>query len=438
MNNRYFKLLGAAAGLLLSASLAYGQAVPVPMVPSIGASDVFQDIVNGQPQANSYYATAAQMGSYGATLPGGNNENALVGGDFTTNLFGHGTSVALASSTYYVAYGANNWFSWGGTSTPATITQQTGASDITADYGASLRVNKGSLTGTAQICTSQVVETANSLRFQGQTAEFDFHAKAGSTFSAASSNLAVYISTGTGTDEGSVKMAYGLNAAGGGGTTAWTGQVNLGGTAGYLIPISTTWARYSVAAPIPATATEIGVSICYTPVGTGSATDWFEFTGAQLVPNQALAGVASTAGVVLGVNDVRAKSFYRRPAGLEAALQQRSLYTISESVTSGAQQSASGQGASTTTCSLYFPFPVLMRAIPTFVAEGTALTTTTWTITHVVTATALASTYLVLLGANTPNGGALTGTVASGLTAGQTCVLTSANGGSRLTWSAEL
>ncbi len=432
------KILAGAVAAALVSGTAWAQPVPLPIVPSIGSTDVFQDITNGQPGAGSYYATAAQMGAYGTTLGGGNYENALIGGDFTTNLFGHGTSVALASSTYYVAYGANNWFSWGGTSTPATITQQTGASDITSGYGASLRVNKGSLTGTAQICTSQVIESSNAYKLQGQTVEFDFSAKAGPTFSAASSNLAVYISTGTSADEGSTKMAYGLNAAGGSGSTAWTGQVNLGGTAGYLVPISTTWGRYSVVAPIPAAAVEVAVSICYTPVGTGTSTDWFEFTGAQLVRAPALTSVAGTAGAVLNLNDPRAKSFARRTNAEEAVLQQRYLYTISESATSGAQQSASGQGATTTTCSLYFPFPALMRAAPTFVAEGTALTTTTWTITHVATATALASTYLVLLGANTPNGGALTGTVSSGLTVGQTCVLTSANGGSRLTWSAEL
>lgn len=432
------KILFGALASCLWIGAAFAQAVPVPIVPSIGPADVFQDVVNGVPQANNYYATAAQIGTYGQTLGGGNYENGLIGGDFTTNLFGHGTSVAPAASTYYVTYVANNWFTWASTSTPPTVTQQTGAADITPAFGASLRVNKGSLTGTAQICTGQVVETANALRFQGNTVEFDFHAKAGATFSAASSNLAVYISYGTGTDEGSTKFAYGLNATGGAGTTAWAGQINLGGTAGYLVPISTTWGRYSVVAPMPTTAVEIAVAICYTPVGTGTATDWFEFTGAQLVRNSALTSVAGASGAVLNVNDTRAKSFARRLSAEEAVLQQRYLYTISESATSGALQSGAGNGASTTTCSLYFPFPVLMRAAPTFVAEGTALSNLTWTITHVVTATALATTYLVTLGANTPNGASMTATVASGLTAGQTCVLTSANGGSRLTWSAEL
>lgn len=432
-------IISAALGFAMLGAIALGQTIGVPQVTSIGPTDLFQDIVGGAPQAGNVYAPATLLGVYSNTLSGGNPENALIGGDFTTNLFGHGTSVAPAASTYYVTYVANNWFTWASTSTPPTVTQQTGSTDITSGFGASLRVNKGSLTGTAQICTSQLIETSGSYRFQGQTAEFVFHAKAGAGFSAASNNLAVYISYGTGTDEGSTKMAYGLNATGGSGTTAWAGQVNLGGTGGFLIPITTTWNRYGVVAPIPSTATEVGVSICYTPVGTGTAIDWFEFTGAQLVVDPSLTAFAGASGAILNVNDVRMKSFSRRPIEVESALQQRWLYTTTESATSGVYQSSSGLGATTTTCGLYFPFPVTMRAAPTFVAEGTALSASTWTITHVVTATTLGTPYIAVLGANTPNGGSVTATASSAaLTTGATCVLTSANGSSRLTWTAEL
>ena len=429
----------AGLGLAFAQTNAGGNLVPnAPTVPSIGSSDVFQDVVGGFPQANSQYATAAQVGGYGATLFGGNYDNALIGGDFSTNLFQRGTSVSTAGSTYYVIYGADRWFTWGGTSTPTTMTQQTGSSDIPVGATASYRINKGSLTGVAQICTSQVLEGANAVRFAGQTAEFTFDAKAGSTFSAASSNLAVYVSTGTVVDEGATKMAYGLNATGGAGTTAWTGQANLGGTAGYLIPINTSWNHYGVAVPIPAGTLEIGVSICYTPVGTGTSTDWFEFAKAQFTANPAVTAFAGTSGAAYNVNDNRMKAFARRQVGLEALLQERYFYTIVESGTSGTQQSAAGNGATTTTCQIYFPFPATMRIAPTF--AGVALTTSTFTITHIATATALASTYAAVLGANTTSGGSLTMTVASGLTTGQTCVLTSAAAATpgQLTWSAEL
>ena len=440
------KKLSLFAGLALVAGLglAVAQTTNGPLVPNaptvqaIGPNDVIPDVVGGFPQANSQYATAAQVGVYGSTLFGGNYDNALIGGDFSTNLFQRGTSVSLASSTYYVAYGADRWFSWGGTSTPATMTQQTGSTDLPSGTTASYRINKGSLTGVLQICTSQVLEGTNAVRFQGQTAEFAFDAKAGPTFSAASSNLAVYVSTGTVVDEGATKMAYGLNAQGGAGTTAWTGQVNLGGTGGFLIPITTSWNRYGVAVPIPIGALEIGVSICYTPVGTGTSTDWFEFGKAQLTANPAVTAFAGTSGAAYNVNDNRMKSFARRAIGQETLLQERYFYALVESATSGTQQSAAGNGATTTTCQIYFPFPATMRIAPTF--AGVALTTSTFTITHIATATALASTYAAVLGANTTSGGSLTMTVASGRTPGQTCVLTSAAAATpgQLTWSAEL
>lgn len=423
------RILLAAVGLLALGGAALAQPVTLPQVQSIGPNDLFQDVVGGQPQAGSFYASGALLGNAVSSA----NDNALIDGDFGQSLFSHGTSVG--SITTATKYTANNWFAWSGSATTLTVTQQTGASDVPSNFGASLRVAKTS-TGVVQSCIAQEVESDNSYRFQGQTAEFDVHALEGAGFSDAASSLKVYIVTGTNTDEGSVNLAFGING-GGGGSGGWTGQANA---AAISVPISTTWSRYSVVAPIPSGAKEIGVALCWTPVGTSPSNDYFEFTGAQLVTNNLLSAVAATSstGVELAVNDGRAKAFVRRQTATETVDQQRWIYTISESASTGAQQVAAGNGATTTTCQLTVPFTVTQRAAPTFVAEGTALTTTTWTITHVATATALASTFLVVLGANSPNSGSLTATVASGLTAGQTCTLTSANGGSRLTWTSEL
>ena len=431
--------LVAGFGVAFAQVNAGGNLVPnAPLVTSIGPNDAFQDVVNGFPQAQSYYAPSALLGGYGATLAGGNYDNALIGGDFSTNLFQRGTSVSLTSSTYYVAYGADRWFSWGGTSTPATMTKQTAAADIPVGATASYRINKGSLTGVLQICTSQVIESANAVRFQGQTVEFTFDAKAGSTFSAASSNLAVYVSTGTVADEGATYMAYGLNAQGGAGTTAWTGQVNAGGTGGYLIPITTSWARYGVAVPIPANALEIGVSICYTPVGTGTSTDWFEFAKAQFTTNPAVTTFAGTAGAIYPLGDTRMKAFARRAIEIETALQQRYAYSVTEpaaNIAVGLQ----GQSASTTLCSLMLQFPVTMRIAPTFSVFGsTALSASTWKINQAAQNLALATTYLVTLVGNSPNAALLTATTAASQTAGWGCQLVGAAGGNVLGWSAEL
>lgn len=430
MKNR---IVALAAALSLIASGALAQVNPPPQVQSIGPTDLFQVIVGGNASAQYFYAPATMVGGYALTQGGAIDDNSIVGGDFTTNLFQRGTSVAVASPTN-VAYTADRWFVWSAsTAVPITVTKQTGASDILSNYGASARVNKPSGAGVGQACIAQEVETVNSYRFQGQTAEFDFHAKAGATFSAASSNLAVYIITGTGTDEGATNLAFGLNAAGGG-SSGWTGQASA--ASGVLVPLSTGgFNRYSVSANIPATATEIAVAICYTPVGTGSATDWFEFTGAQLVRNNVLAPFTATTGTLF-TNDTRVKSFARRSQEVETALQQRYYYSLTEPAT-GIAVAAAGVLSSTTNCAITMKLPTSMRAAPTVSFTGTALSTSTWRIQDSTTST-LASTFLVAGAGQTVDALNLAATLTTASTAGWSCQLQGVGGGSIVNASAEL
>jgi hypothetical protein len=189
-------LLGAvsAVALLGAASLALAQTPP--QVSAIGPTDLFQDVVGGYGQVQSWFVNALTLANYAATQPGNNPENAIVGGDFSTNLFQDGTSVGSVAGT--ITYVADQWAAWGGTTTVITGTQQ---ADAPAGYLDSLRINKASGTGgTVPACVVQEIPSANSYRFQGQTAEFDFHAKAGAGFSSATSALAVSIVYGTGTD----------------------------------------------------------------------------------------------------------------------------------------------------------------------------------------------------------------------------------------------
>lgn len=433
------KLLAFAAATLLLGSLAApdvrGQSAIVPQVQSIGSTDLFQDVVSGIPQATNYYATAGQIGTYGLTLPGAIDGNALIGGDFTTNLFAYTTTPAAVNGTS--TYVANRWFTWGAASSTITITPQSGATDVPAGSGTSLRLNRAGNTLT-QVCIAQVVESSVARSFAGRTAEFDFQAKAGSTFSAASANLAVYILTGTGVDEGSLRAAFTINAGGGGaGSGVWTGATLLGGTAGFLNPISTGgFNRVSVVAPIAATVNEIAVAICYTPVGNGASTDWFEFTQAQLVINQALTTVAGTAGASLSANDARAKVFQFRPAQIEAGLQLRYYYTISE-LAAGVGTGFTGAASSTTTCDMSLQFPVPMRITPLFTTAGTALSTSTFRIQDSTTST-LATPFLATIVAHTSTLANLRATLTTATTAGFACSLQGAAGGAILNWSAEL
>ena len=296
------RYLGAFALTLLAAG-AFAQVAP--QVQSIGSNDLFQDIVGGSPVMGNIYANQALVGNIGYAQGGALLGNALVGGDFGQNLFQRGTSVVLASPAAEAYQSADRWAVWGGTNTPVTTSQQTGSTDVVPGSTASFRVNKASGAGVVPVCIAQEVESVNSTQFAGQTAEFSFSAKAGSTFSAAASNVNVYITYGTSTDEGMQKLAYTVNA-GGGGSTAWTGGVNAASGVSAVLN-SGGFNRYAVGANIPATATELGVAICYTPVGTGSSTDWFEIANAQLTINPALTSSVVTGGT-LYTNDTRTRA----------------------------------------------------------------------------------------------------------------------------------
>ena len=418
------------ASLLLVAGTASAQTYPIPQLPSVGSGDLFQDVQNGVPSVPSTYVSATTLGNYAATLPGNNAENTLIGGDFSLNLFQRGTSVVVASPAN-VTYTADRWFAWGGTNTPVTVSQST---DAPTNFLDSVKINKASGTGVKQVCFAQEVESANATRYQGLTAELSFHAKAGSGFSAANSNLAVYILTGTGTDEGSSNAAYSINT-GGGSSTAWTGATVLGGTNGYLVPINTAWIRYTVAAPIPTGTTELAVAICYTPVGTGSSTDWFELAGVQLDPNSALTAAAGSSGAYIGAADPRAKVFVRRQFEAEVGLQQRYAYSISESGTTGALESAAGYYLTATTCTINFTFPVQMRVAPSYT---NSLTASTFKIVPATTAVALSTPFSAqATGQASVNGSTLTFTTTTE-TQYTACELVSAAGGGQILWSAEL
>lgn len=364
------KILAGAAVAALFSGAAYGQAVsPIPQVTSIGATDLFQDIPNGQPSAMNYYAPASLLGNYGATQAGNNPENSLIGGDATTNLFQRGTTGSSVTTT--ITYGGpDRWAYWSGTNTAMTVSRDSTAGDISGSfqYGFKMARTSGQ-TGVVQTCMIQEVETANSYGFSGQTAEIDFHATAGSNFSAAGSAMTVVLITGTGTDEGVSKAAFNYNA-GGGGSSTWAGQVNTA----VSVPITTTNTRYTVAIPAPAGTTEVAVALCFTPVGTAGTNDYVAFSGIQLVRNSALAAVAGSTGAVLNTNDARAKAFSRRLTGMEAALQLRYFYRITESATVIGQRALCAVSTtSLAVCQIKFPLP--MRVAPTMTyTAGFALT----------------------------------------------------------------
>lgn len=443
-------LLAVGMAAALAAGIAFAQttigpAVPgaQPLVSSIGSSDVFQDVVGGRATAQSQFATAALLGNYGGTLPGNNFTNYLIGGDSTTNLWQRATTGSSVTTT--VTYGGpDRWAYWSGTNTAMTVSRDTTAADLPTGVKSGFKMQRtAAQTGVVQMCMMQEIESALAISLAGKTAEIDLWAAPLANYSAANAAFKVYLMSGTGTDEGvagTASGAYGLNG-GGGGSGGWTGQVNTGVTVTTL-GIGTV-ARYSVAIPVPTTATELGVAICYTPVGTAGTTDGIVFSEIQLTPNSALTGVARTAGVALAANDTRAKAFARRPMGLEAMLQQRYTWIWSEAVlyaAAGSQATPMAPCAAvdTTHTNCWLQFPVPLRTAPTMTfANGFASpTSTTQATLGACTTLSLAQT---VSGAITTTNGVLANCAATTIpAAGVASFLYSSSGTGKITASAEL
>lgn len=367
-----FRNVLIAAGLILFAvsGAVYGQAIGAQILTALsGAEQVALD----SPGATTLETNTLAIANLAQTEPGGNFDNALIGGDSDTNLYQRNTTGSSVTTT--LTYGGpDRWAYWSGTATAMTVSKTTTAGDLPAGkvFASGFKMARTSgQTGVVQVCMMQVVESANSYRFSGQTAEIDFHATAGANFSAASSLMTAYLITGTGSNEGAVNAAFGLNAGGGGGA-GWTGQANVG----INFTISATNARYTAAIPVPAGSTEVAVALCFTPVGTASTNDYVAFSGIQLTPNAALKAVAGTAGAALPANDTRAKSFARRPQETETGLQQRYYFQLTETAAITPVASCAAIDITHTNCMIPFPTPMFKVPAMTY-ANGFATPTTT-------------------------------------------------------------
>ena len=395
-------LLGAIGALALALAGSAGAQVPqIPKVQSIGPADLFQDVVGGNPSAGNQYATAPLLGNYASSLPGNNAENDLIGGDFGQNLYQDGATVSTITTT--ATYVAEQWAAFSGTSTTIGGAEETGATDIPTSYTASERITRTGA-GVIQACVAQIIPSQNVTRYQGQTAEVDFHALAGSGFSAASSNLTVTMVTGTGTNDTMANLAKTINSALSG--TAWAGAV----VNSVSVPITTNWQRYTAAFPIATSATEAAVALCWTPVGASPSSDYFEFTGAQVTPNTALTALAGSAGAYIGANDARAKAFLRRIYSEEYALQLSFYYRQNEST---ANVYGVCQETASTTANCFMTFPVPMFKTPTLAFTAGGISATLGTSQAAVAVTGLT----IPSNGATAYGSQLAATAASGFTA---------------------
>jgi len=381
------------------------------VIPAGGSATLMNDATAAV--AGNYFAIGGSP-SGAATQSANTFRNALDNGAMQINQRGTGIQTCgTTSGVPSTSYSADRWgcvvnvVSGAGRQVYATSSPPTGFSGYQTLYRTS-----GALTQT--VCSIQEVPTVTATTLAGKRVTLSFYAKALAGLAADNANtIKAYILEGTGTDEG-----LGTFNASPALAASWTGANFAMNGQGFTI--NTSWVRYSASADIASTTKEVAVYMCFTPSASGAGvTDGFSFTGVQL-----------EAGYSASPFEFRSYA-----QDLSAAL--RYYWQVTEpsaSVSIG----ASGQGASTTTCILSIPLPATMRAAPTASFLGTALSTSTWTVTHVVTNTALATPFLAATtGGHTANVLNLTATVASGLTAGQTCTLTGAGGGGIIAASAD-
>lgn len=367
--------LGPALGAgLLTNGLPVAGSVPLTL-PLTGDETIPADtnLTSGLNPASEAITLDQLAGGLGGMLDPWRNK--LIGGDFATNLWQDGTTGP--STTTALLYNADQWWGLSGTGTAFTVAQVTTSQPT--GVGASARVQRtAAQTGVVPVCFGQVLTSENSYILAGQTVELSFWAKAGATFSAANSVVTATIATGTGANGSAANFSTG----------SWTGYAAATATA---VTLTTSWDRYNVTATIPSTAVQAGVKLCYTPVGTAGATDFFEVADVQLAINPGASAKTSSTDTAYSM-----LNFESRPLALETALQLAYYWRVDESA---AVTPIATCGNSTTSLALCrLQFPVQMRSIPTmayttgFAANTTTAMTAVSACTSLATSTAVAST----------------------------------------------
>lgn len=345
----------------------------------------------------------------------GTPRNYLDNGSLNIQQRGTGTvTCAAAAAITSAAYGPDRWgCSANVTSGAGRQAIVTTAALLPAGFAAVDTVwrNSGSLG--QPVCVHQEIPTLESTALAGKTVALSFYSTALAGLSADNQNqITASIYYGTGSDQG-----FGTMTASPAITPAWTNiafSVNQ-----QTVAISTTPTRYSVTGTLPATATEVGVALCFTPTTStsGGVTDGFAFVGAQLE-------IAPSPS---------AYEFHTVQADLAKA--QRYFYSISEAAANVAAPTGIGNYLTTTVCTTSIPFPVTMRVAPTYT---NSLSATTFKLAaNAVAPIVLATPFSATSVANTVNNASIGFTTAA-QTVNISCgPLVGAAGGGTMQWSAD-
>ena len=418
-------LAGALAVLALGPAMSAGfltnglpVAGSVPLtLPLTGAETVPADtnLTQGLNPASEAITLDQLAGGLGGMLDGSRNK--LIGGDFYQNLWQRGTTGA--STTTALLYGADRW--WGLSGTGTAFTQAQGTSSPPTGTGAYNRVQRTAAeTGVVAVCVGQVLSSANSYSLAGQTVEFSFDARAGALFSAANSTITATIAYGTGANGSAANFSTG----------SWTGYAVATAQA---IVIGTSFERFSAVAAIPATAAQVGVKICYTPVGTAGATDYFDFARAQLAVNP---GAVAKTNLAATDTSYSMLGFDARQSNVEADLQRSYYWKLAESATITPLAACAAIDITHTNCLVQFP--VQMRITPTITYTAGFASPTSTTQATLGACSALATAVTVTSATLNPNNVLVTCTATTIPAAGVASFLYSNGGSGVIQASAEL
>ena len=202
----------------------------------------------------------SQLGSPGVST---GFKNRLINGNGI--IYQRASAAALSTTASYVS--CDRWFALQETTAASTFGISSTGLGVGFAQQMALNRNNGA-TSTGRISAGQIIESNNLLDLQGKTITFSFTARAGSTFSAASSSIQVQIYSGTTADQGLASLQSG----------SWTGLTAIVDTTQVITTTNTT---YSFSAAVPSGCKELAVFIRFTPTGTAGADDTLYFTNSQ-------------------------------------------------------------------------------------------------------------------------------------------------------------
>jgi hypothetical protein len=263
-------------------------------------------------------------------------KNVVLNSNFS--VWQRGTSGTANSFSAGAGYNADRWQNYSNVNALTISRQATG--DTTnlpfIQYCARVQRNSGQ-TSTNAVTMGQSIESVNSINYAGKSITFTFYARAGANFSSASNALTATLYSGTGTD-GNILTGFTGSAAVANGTATLT----------------TTWQRFTFTGTVASTATQLGIYLAYTPVGTAGTNDYYEITGVQVEQANSASPYAPNGATYQAELAACQRYYYRSNSGLYST-------------------QGFGTAYSTTLAAITTTFPVTMRTLASAIDFSTLI-----------------------------------------------------------------